>query len=293
MDAFRETMNLWNWLPGFRAVAETEHLPTASERVRVTPAALSRTVKLLEQELGRELFARRGRRLVLNDDGRALAGAVREAMRRVHDTLLQLEGATLAGAVRIAAGGVSQVFAHRALTEIRRAYPRLVPHLLTPRPATAASDLLRGDLDLIVASFVIRAEGIETQVLGHDTNGIYCGPGHPLHGRQPGLDVVLEHPFAAPPADATGATPEGWPPDVGRNVGMVLDRITSGLAICGQGDLLTVLPDALAATDPRLHRLDLDIIPPTPVVAMSRTRLGSDDRVARVVDAFARAVGGP
>ena len=40
---------IWNWLPAFRAVAETEHLPTASDLLHVTPSALSRTIRLLEQ----------------------------------------------------------------------------------------------------------------------------------------------------------------------------------------------------------------------------------------------------
>ena len=35
MDRFRAIAQIWNWLPGFRAVAETEHLPSAAERLHV------------------------------------------------------------------------------------------------------------------------------------------------------------------------------------------------------------------------------------------------------------------
>src|SRR5690554_4873240 len=71
---------IWNWLPAFRAVAESEHLPTAAARLHVSAPALSRTVRLLEEHLEVELFNRVGRRLVLNSAGEQLLSAVQEAM---------------------------------------------------------------------------------------------------------------------------------------------------------------------------------------------------------------------
>ncbi len=289
MEHLRRVSQLWNWLPGFRAVAETEHLPTASKGLHVTPAALSRTVRLLEDDLRQELFTRRGRRLSLNGDGKTLVEAVRRAMRIVHDAIEELGQTTLSGPVKVAAGGVGQVFARRALAQARRTHPALVPHLLTPRPATAAADLLQGTLDLVVASFVVRGPGLETELLGYDTSGIYCGAGHPLHGRAATLDEALEYAFAAPPADPAGRTPEGWPPEIPRTVGMVLDRISAGLDVCREGELLSVLPDAFAAQDPELHRLPIELVDPTPVVAMYRTRLEARDRVGVVMELLREA----
>ena len=78
-------LELWAWLPAFRFVAETEHLPSASDLLYTSPSALSRTVKQLEGALGVKLFDRVGKRLVLNDDGRRLLGGVRRAMRYVDD----------------------------------------------------------------------------------------------------------------------------------------------------------------------------------------------------------------
>ena len=51
MERMRRLTTLWSWLPGFRAVAETQHLPTASKQLHVGASALSRTIRLLEEAL--------------------------------------------------------------------------------------------------------------------------------------------------------------------------------------------------------------------------------------------------
>ncbi len=58
MERLRRVASFWNWLPAFRAVAETEHLPTAAEALFVSPSALSRAIRLLEKDVGQPLFRR-------------------------------------------------------------------------------------------------------------------------------------------------------------------------------------------------------------------------------------------
>ena len=54
--AERRVNQIWNWLPAFRVVAETQHLPTASKEAHLSASALSRAVKLVEEQLDRQLF---------------------------------------------------------------------------------------------------------------------------------------------------------------------------------------------------------------------------------------------
>jgi len=294
MERHRTVAQFWNWLPGFRAVAETEHLPTAADRVHVTPAALSRTVRLLEDTLGRELFHRRGRRLHLNEEGRVFLDATRMAMRLVHDAQSTVSGTALEGPIRIAAGGVGQVYAMRALLQGRQQLPGMRPTLLTPDPSSVASQLLRGDLDLVVASFVVSDEGLKTDLLTYAESSVYCGPTHALYGRATvGVDEIVQHPFTAPPADGRGATTDGWPSELAREILVSSDRMQAGLQICGSTNLLAVLPDAFAATSAiQLHRLPVDgLIPKTPVVATRREPTGADDLTERMVALLGRICG--
>ncbi len=285
MERHRKITEFWNWLPGFRAVAETEHLPTAADRVHVTPAALSRTVRLLEDALERPLFHRRGRRLHLNDDGRVLLEATRQAMRLVHDAAAALGGTALDGPVRIATGGVAQVYTMRALLRAREEYPNMRPVVLTPNAETAGGQLLRGELDLVVSSFVLHTEGLTTELLTHADNAVYCGPSHALYGREDvDLDELVTFAFTAPPPAAGGQSTDGWPSEVPRDVQLTTDRMASGREICASTDLLAVLPDAFAAeSSVPLHRIAVEAIPRTPVVVTRRDPTGADDLTQRVV----------
>lgn len=79
---------LWAWLPAFRATAEAGSLAGAARLLGASPPALSRTLRLLEAEVGEPLFVRAGgSALRLNDAGTRLFAQVRAAMRLVDDGL--------------------------------------------------------------------------------------------------------------------------------------------------------------------------------------------------------------
>lgn len=64
----------------FEAAARCENFSRAAEELHLTHGAVSRAVRLLEDDLGVELFERRNRRVFLNDAGRKLARAVSDGM---------------------------------------------------------------------------------------------------------------------------------------------------------------------------------------------------------------------
>lgn len=64
----------------FQAVTETGSLVGAASRLRLTPSAISHSLKSLEAELGCRLFERVGKRLVLNQAGDQLIAAIRQPL---------------------------------------------------------------------------------------------------------------------------------------------------------------------------------------------------------------------
>jgi LysR family glycine cleavage system transcriptional activator len=74
-------------LRAFDAAARRLNLSSAAEELHVTHAAVSRQIKLLEEQIGRRLFDRHPRGLRLTADGQRLAGGVREGMARLEEAM--------------------------------------------------------------------------------------------------------------------------------------------------------------------------------------------------------------
>ena len=64
----------------FESAARLENFARAADELHLTPGAISRSVRLLEEDLGVDLFERRSRRVFLTEPGRRLAKAVSEGL---------------------------------------------------------------------------------------------------------------------------------------------------------------------------------------------------------------------
>jgi LysR family glycine cleavage system transcriptional activator len=73
----------WQTLPAFRAAARSGNLRAAAEALHLTAGAVSQQIRLLESQLGVDLFDRHGRRMTLNAAGAAFLRAVEPALDRV------------------------------------------------------------------------------------------------------------------------------------------------------------------------------------------------------------------
>jgi LysR family glycine cleavage system transcriptional activator len=74
-------------LPTFRAVAQLSSLRAAAEQLHLTHSAISQQIRLLEDQLGFQLFDRRGRRVVLNTAGTVLLAAVESALAQLDEAV--------------------------------------------------------------------------------------------------------------------------------------------------------------------------------------------------------------
>src|SRR5512141_773349 len=72
-------------LQNFIAVAEEQHFTRAARRMNVVQSALSTSIRLLEEELGADLFVRSTRQVRLTEAGRVLLEKARVALDAVRD----------------------------------------------------------------------------------------------------------------------------------------------------------------------------------------------------------------
>jgi LysR family hydrogen peroxide-inducible transcriptional activator len=184
----------------FVAVAETGSFTRAAEREGVTQPTLSEQILRLEGKahgIGRRLFDRLGRKVVLTDAGHELLGraqgilaAVGEAERAVRDSA---EG----GLLRIGAiPTVAPFVLPRAVTRFRKAHPAVELHLKEDLTERLLADLLAGELDVGLMALPIRDDRLHVEKLYSEPLLMALPPKHRLAGKgEVKLADVVDEPF--------------------------------------------------------------------------------------------------
>ncbi|MCD0503263.1 LysR substrate-binding domain-containing protein [Bordetella petrii] len=141
-----------NTLPAFRAVAELQNLRAAADRLHLTHSAVSQQIRGLEEQLGFEVFDRRGRSIVLNPAGQALLRSVQCALAQLDDGV-QCAASLARGANQRLKVSVLPSFAQRWLlprmTRWRQRHPDLALEIETSQQV---ADLQREGLHAALRS---------------------------------------------------------------------------------------------------------------------------------------------
>lgn len=244
MARFRRVAQLWNWLPAFRGVAEHRGIHKASVALGTSPSALSRTVKVLEEAVGTQLFVRRATTMDLTEEGTLLLTATRNAMRMIDDALLECnrnasEVLRLSVTSPTAASGIALAMADETVK-----LSRVHVASMQDDGDSMLDALVRGDLDLIVTPSVDRTGELCAERIGEVQFGVYGDPSHPL-GNGEGEPWNLESTTLATLRFAIRDGDDGWPIEIERNVVAASASLEGILALVLGSDIVTYLPDAL------------------------------------------------
>lgn len=249
MKHLQDLTAYWNWLPAFRVVAETEHLPTAAQHLHLTPSALSRSVKLLEEAIGEPLFERRGRRLVLLSAGAHLLDAVRLSMRTVHEGVQTVQTRQYSGPIRIfAPAPLNTTIILPAIKRLLHEQPMLEPSLNAATTSTIQRDLLQGHIDLALADQPCPTKEIVSTRLTSLSHHVHCATDHPLtHVPADELEArIADTPFVAPTMTPDGQTPDAWPSHKPRIISLRVAQMFVALEAVRAGDHIAIFPDIVA-----------------------------------------------
>jgi DNA-binding transcriptional LysR family regulator len=286
-ERFRRVAQLWNWLPAFRGVAEHESIQRASVVLGTSPSALSRTVKLLEEASGAEMFERRGQSLSLTPEGARLLAATRDAMRIV-DEGLPAVGA-VAGRSPVVQIGVASPLASSvaALAAVDATVRDLGVHTVvsTVSGEGTADALLRGELDIVVTEAASKRAGVVVHRIGSAKVGVYASPKHPLAQQS---EATTELELSSARFVVLGGH-DGWPIERPRNVVASCASLDGVLAFCATTEVVTVLADVLVARGivPALVRL-CDAGPTSPLFTVHRAPV--ENQSTRVLDTLIAAL---
>jgi DNA-binding transcriptional LysR family regulator len=173
----------------FRHVALRRNISIAANELNITQPSLTKSIKLLEEELGVRLFDRLARGVELTDYGQTLlrhAEAVHVQMTDAAAEIASLRSGTF-GAVSVGAGPAW----------LRRHLPLAVARTVTRYPGIRVKvgggfdeelfrALRRGEFDFVVAELPQAEDrrGLEVRPLTADELGVCCRAGHPLARRR-------------------------------------------------------------------------------------------------------------
>jgi DNA-binding transcriptional LysR family regulator len=277
----------WNWLPVFLAVAESGSVVRASRELGLTPAAVSRTVRLLEQQLGQTLFSRVGRSLQLNAAGSRLRESVRSAVNEVDLGFESLAADPISGPLRVASHGtLTEHVLLPCLLELKAEHPALIPEQLALVPSDARELLARGQVDVAIHDELPGADELHAERVGAITFGVYCGATHPLFSaRAAGRAVVEQYAFCVPYQVDRGKLIDGWPNEWPRAIGMRVSLLTAAVRVGLSGALLVALPDTAVVEQVQrgeLRRLPIEL-PSRDVYAASHEASSKRASVAELI----------
>jgi DNA-binding transcriptional LysR family regulator len=242
----------------FVAVAEEASFTRAATRLHVSQPGVSAQVRLLERELGEDLFDRSGRAVRLTEVGEAVLGYARAALDAAADVRLAVD--EIAGLVRgrVNVGMVvacAAVDVPELLARFHGQYPAVEISLTEANSDRLIADLVAGELDL--AYIAVGAEtppGIELRILADEAMVAVVGPEDPLAGAGSfQLDILRERAVICLPL-GTGVralvdeacAAGGFRPRVAleaSNLGIVAQLAARGLGVA-------IVPASVAAAGP-------------------------------------------
>ncbi|MFI7167054.1 LysR family transcriptional regulator [Rhodococcus erythropolis] len=155
----------------FVAVAEELHFGRAAERLRMTQPPLSRQIKILEKELGLDLFDRTSRSVVLTPAARAFLPEARDLLSRIEaaPSVLHRVAAGTAGQITL---GFTAMAANLTLPVVlercREAYPEVDVILREMVSADQLESVVAGGVDIGFVRPPVFYPHLQTRRVGYE-----------------------------------------------------------------------------------------------------------------------------
>lgn len=134
----------------FLAVAREASITKAAESLNMTQPPLSRQLKELEEELGKQLFIRGSRRITLTEEGMILRKRAEEILELMEKTKIEISASSenISGEIYIGGGETEGIrLIAKTAEKIRRKYPGISYHLFSGNAEDVTERLDRGLLD--------------------------------------------------------------------------------------------------------------------------------------------------
>jgi DNA-binding transcriptional LysR family regulator len=193
----------------FRAIAAEKSFSRAGRKLSRTQPAISLALKRLEADLGETLIDRQGKDLRLTDAGTLVLDFARrfENLRQELKTALEERRDNAAGRLTIGANESTTLYLLPHLARYRRRYPRVRVQVRRSLSSRIPAELLDGDLELGVISYLPEDDRLTARVIYRDHLAFVVSPEHRLAKRKQvsiadlGMEIFIAHNVVSPYRD--------------------------------------------------------------------------------------------
>lgn len=218
----------------FLTIAQTGNLRQASEILHLTPPALSKAMRLLEEELNLKLWAADGRRIILTDTGKALLKKAPHLINEIKSLKEELN--TQSDKMKTIRIGTFEVFSTYFLTFLKTLHWQersLELHELLP--GEIEKYILEGSIDVGITYMPIPSPQLDFVKVTSIELGVFAKKGALKGISQQDLPYVVPvAPLQGVPTTVRGL--DGWPEDAfERKVTHRVTLMESALELCRQG----------------------------------------------------------
>ncbi len=230
----------------FLTIAQTGNLRQASEILHLTPPALSKAMKLLEEELGLKLWTADGRNIILTDTGKVL---LKKAPNLINEIKILKEGLTddtqKLKTIRIGTFEVFSTYFLTFLNTLNWQERSLELHELLP--GEIEKYLLEGSIDVGITYMPIPTPQLDFIKVTSIELGVYTKKGALKGISQQELPYVVPViPLQGIPTKVRGL--DGWPDDAfERKITHRVTLMESALELCRQGLVAGYFPVFVAS----------------------------------------------
>ncbi len=168
----------------FLAVTREQSISGAAESLHLSQPTLSRQLKDMEDELGKQLLIRGNRRVTLTEEGMILrkrAEEILELVKKAEDEISRTDD-IIAGDITVGAGETDGIrFLTRAAQELQKDYPLIHFHIVSGDAITVAENLDKGLIDFgLIFGEVNKSKYEYINVPYQDTWGVMMRRDSPL-----------------------------------------------------------------------------------------------------------------
>jgi len=171
----------------FVTVAQTLNFTKAAERLHMAQPPLSRQIRELEEELGVDLFDRRGKRILLSSAGEIFADRARRILAETDAAVIDSQRAARGEIGHIAVGffeHIAYTLLPTLLREFQQRYPDVSVELRWFTSAEQVNALTRGEVDLAFVRSVPHDVTLNTALLLEEPFVIAIAKDHPLAAKR-------------------------------------------------------------------------------------------------------------